>query len=121
MADVTNLSLRPRPRTKWTAEKLAKACDLRAAGLTDLQVGEAVGMSASAVFLALDGVPRPMNEAQKKRKSVAESERRTPPADNILTDRTARLEAADRRDFTAAFFGDPPPGYSARDGKVGMT
>lgn len=29
-------------------------------------------------------------------------------------------EARDRRNFTQVFFGDPPPGYSARDGKVGM-
>lgn len=32
-----------------------------------------------------------------------------------LADCEARKAAADRRDLTATFFGDPPPGYSALD------
>lgn len=32
-----------------------------------------------------------------------------------LDDRDRRTEARDRQNLTAAFFGDPPPGYSALD------
>lgn len=32
-----------------------------------------------------------------------------------IADRDARAEAADRRTYTQQFFGDPPPGYSARE------
>lgn len=38
-----------------------------------------------------------------------------------LADRLARSEARDRRDTTAELFGDPPPGFSALEGKTGQT
>jgi hypothetical protein len=38
---------------------------------------------------------------------------RTPP--EVLAERDTRLAARDRRNQTAEFFGDPPPGYSALD------
>jgi hypothetical protein len=38
---------------------------------------------------------------------------RVPP--EVLAERAARIAARNRRDQTAEFFGDPPPGYSALD------
>ena len=34
---------------------------------------------------------------------------------NVLAERDARHAAADRRNYTQTFFGDPAPGYSALD------
>ena len=36
-----------------------------------------------------------------------------------IIERDRRRDAADRRDLTATFFGDPPSGYSALDRKIG--
>lgn len=35
----------------------------------------------------------------------------------LIEDRDRRAEAAESRNFTSTFFGDPPPGYSALDRK----
>lgn len=37
----------------------------------------------------------------------------------VIADRDARNAAADLRDLTAAFFGDPAPGYRALDRQAG--
>ena len=37
------------------------------------------------------------------------------PRPRTLAERAARDEARDKRNLTAVFFGDPPPGYSALD------
>jgi hypothetical protein len=35
-----------------------------------------------------------------------------------IADRDARAEAANRRTYTQEFFGDPPPGFSAKDRRL---
>lgn len=47
---------------------------------------------------------------------VAPQKSRSPNSGEI--ERGRRLAALDRRDLTATFFGDPPPGYSALDDKM---
>lgn len=37
-----------------------------------------------------------------------------------IEERDRLAQARDQRNFTQTFFGDPPPGYSAREGKVGL-
>jgi len=41
-------------------------------------------------------------------------------APTLVVERDARAAAADRRTYTQEFFGDPPPGFSALEGKQGM-
>jgi hypothetical protein len=38
-------------------------------------------------------------------------------SDALAADRDARAAAANRRTYTQEFFGDPPPGFSALEGK----
>jgi hypothetical protein len=102
-------------RGKWNSETRKIAHDLRAAGATIDEVAGVVAMSASSVKQELHGIPRgglkpelPPCQPQTYIKHVSDAQ---------ISERDQRRAAADRRDFTGAFFGDPPPGYSELDKK----
>jgi hypothetical protein len=57
---------------------------------------------------------------EKVRPGIAMPDRNRPMAglrlsEQQIAERDARKAAADQRTYTQEFFGDPPPGYSARD------
>lgn len=100
------------PNTKWTDELVARANVLRDLGLTYRAIDARLGLrqGASEGKLRLRGDVRHRDSAL---------ERRAVPA-RVMADREARLAAADMRDLTAVFCGDPPVGYRALDGKTGQ-
>ena len=111
-----NISLRHRTRGKWTPEKRALAINMAHDGSLNAEIAKAVGLSIASVNMHLNGCNRPIKKAiDQKRVSYVSAVERAPSA--VLEERERRKAAADRRDYTAIFCNDPPPGYSALDQK----
>lgn len=103
----------------WTPEDIARAAEILATclanGLTnaeaDREISQQTGMSVNTI------ANRRLNYGpsfgRDGKMPTGTSWAHVPK--NVLADREARLLAADRRNFTQTFFGDPPKGYSALD------
>ena len=96
----------------WTPEMLTIARAMMAKGYRNTAVDAYLGLRTGSWSnrLNYERYQRPETRAQHQVGSM-----RAPP--EVLAERDARLAARDRRDQTAEFFGDPPPGYSALDRK----
>lgn len=120
-----NLTIRTQPKTsrrRWSRERRVHAHELRAGGMALAAIAVMVDMSLRAVTDELAGI-RPVRVQRSREPSgrLHFEYVRQPPSEALFDARARRLEAADKRTFTQAFLGDPPPGFAARDGKVGMT
>lgn len=90
-------------RKHWTADDMAEARRLYAIHGTFSAVARIMGRSKNTVNEQLNGL--------RGHRVVREvKDERIPP--EVLADRDRRYELH-HRDYTAAFFGDPLPGYSA--------
>lgn len=98
------------PRRPWTAPEVERAKALRAEGHSDLEIDRRLGRRPGSTNLKLTVVEHVMHNPEGPTNTGSI---RAP--DHVLAERDARREASYRRDLTAAFNGDPPPGYSMRD------
>lgn len=126
--------------TDWSKDECTKAARVMAECIAARMkrnesfraVSTAIGRSVNAVSMRFYGdgfvhVERKRNFVRKKagRPRGPASPRVVPSAQifrvpaEVLADRDAREAARDRRDQTAAFCGDPPPGFSALDRRRG--
>lgn len=89
----------------------ARVIELRNAGETMLAISEAVGFSLSSVSQFLKPLSDKRRRDRRRVKDRADPMARVVPQ-KVLDERDYRLSLPPR-DLTAAFFGDPAPGYSA--------
>jgi hypothetical protein len=94
---------RPRP---WTTEEVQRASDLRDAGVSYVEIAKELGRTPGAV-----GGKLSYSQTSGLRHHVANEQR---PCDRTLAERDARAKL-EHHTLTAAFCGDPLPGYSALD------
>ena len=96
-----------RQRRPWTDHEVARAEAMRASGHSynaiDIALGRYVGATQQK-FGQLGTPSRPERPVGGMRAP-----------DHVLAERDRRLALLDQRTPTQAFFGDPPPGYSALD------
>lgn len=96
-------------RRAWTPHELMRANAWRKAGHTYAEIGSWLGRPTKVVQAKLN-YSMPANSGH-----IASSAHRR--SVKLLAEAQVRREAADRRDLTQTFFGDPPVGYSALDRK----
>lgn len=103
----------------WTDFEWSRAQKMAAENCSAQEIGREINRTAAAVQLRFRNhglpAPRAIHDGRKP------EDRRSALADNLEHDRQCRIEAQARRDLNTVGFGDPPPGFSALDGKVGMT
>lgn len=99
--------MRAKP-TIWTADMIAKARRWHDEGVRSREIDRRLGVRRDATRAKL--------QLGRNPKRV---DRQDIPHD-VLVDREMRLAAANMRDQTSVFFGDPAPGYRALDGKTGQ-
>jgi hypothetical protein len=94
------------PPQKWTDAEVVLAKRMRSQGYSyariDQTLNRRIGSTQQKLTYTTQALPRPTNGSLRA-------------PDSVLAERERRREATDRRDLTAATFGDPPVGYSALD------
>jgi hypothetical protein len=95
------------PARPWTKDELKRARDMYAAGYFYGEIDKVLRRRASSTKRRLEGV------------GYGSGQKRLIP-DGPLAERDARATARNQRTLTQDFCGDPPPGYSALDGKTGQ-
>jgi IS30 family transposase len=90
----------------WVGDTWERTLQLHIEGYSPRQIALKLGLAESTVENKLENELRAQKAAAKQAH-----------VDPEILARNARHEAAERRDLTATFFGDPPPGYSALDQK----
>jgi hypothetical protein len=99
-----------------TPEQYATARRLRAGGMGTYRIAEVLGIKRSAVRYGLENPPGEKRGYVKARSRAWDGDDIIRP---VVTDQEhedrARRYALAPRDLTAAFCGDPLPGYSALD------
>lgn len=100
---------KPRPRTEWTEEQWALVLVMRAAGRTMVEMAQVIGLPRSAIQRR---IAREYPNPRKIFRITTYKNKFVP--DEVVAERDAR-KRLQPRDLTAAFFGDPLPGYSALD------
>lgn len=95
------------PRRPWISSEVERAKILRAEGHSDLEIDRRLNRRPGSTNLKL-AVKVPVRHNPEGGPNTGSI--RAP--DHVLAERDARKEAADRRDLTARFCGDPPKGYS---------
>lgn len=125
-------NLKPGTRP-WTEHESARAELLKSQGKTCAEVGAILGRTAGSVSMHLyerrmtpeqAQAHRDMKNRSRHRRRVEQSVRPLDksiqvvnrPTPEMLADRDRR-EAMPHRDLTGAFFGDPPVGLSALEGR----
>ncbi len=109
-------------KTKFTAEQIEAMRELHRGGKTYKQIGAQFNCSRETVSHRLNGTKwragprRPMERAIIHRATLDEANRVVIPA-AALAEREYRQSLAPK-DYTAAFMGDPLPGYSALDRRL---
>jgi hypothetical protein len=98
------------PRRSWTEGEIKRANDMRAAGCSYPTIDKALGRRPGATQQRLEIAG---NGSKDQVKSL-----RVP--DDLLAERDALAIAREQRALTGYFCGDPPPGYSALNGKTGL-
>jgi hypothetical protein len=98
------------PRRLWTEREVKRANDMRAAGYSYPTIDKALGRRPGATQQRLEIAG---NGSKDHVKSF-----RVPGA--LLAERDALAAAREQQVLTHYFCGDPPPGYSALDGKTGL-
>jgi hypothetical protein len=98
------------PRRLWTEDEVKRACAMRAAGFLYGEIDKALGRRPGATQQRLEIA------GYGSKRQV-----RTHPIPNgLLAERDALAVARNQRTLTQDFCGDPPPGYSALQGKTGQ-
>lgn len=92
---------KPKPPVPWTDQELNHAKLLFGRGYSFWKIGQLTGRTLEAVRNKL--FPAPPRDRHHR------------DLPKLKADAAARREAADQRDMTSTFFGDPPRGYSALD------
>jgi len=98
------------PRRPWSEDELKHALDLHAAGRSFRAIDKALGRWSGATQQRLQ-IARFGSGQQVRSKRIS---------DNLLVERDALAAAREQCALIQNFFGDPPPGYSALDGKTGL-
>lgn len=92
----------------WTDAEKRKLLDMLADGYGYDDIAAEIGVSGPAVRAK----HRYLQRGEKIAKTMRDNKKLFPV---LAAARDIRAAALDRRDITAAFFGDPAPGYSALD------
>jgi hypothetical protein len=100
-----SVKMPPRP---WTEDELKRARDMRAAGHFYAEIDKVLRRRTGSTERLLE------------RNGLGYNVKSSHIPDNLLTERDALTAARNRRALTENFCGDPPPGYSALDGKTGQ-
>ncbi len=96
----------------WSYQDLHTAIELRRRGKSYAAIGARLGgCHSETVRLRLKAHSIVTPSKSERRVSL----------NDLLNERDARLRARTLLSSVSQFFGDPPPNYSALDGKVGMT
>ena len=94
------------PGRPWTETETSRARDMFAAGRFYGEIDRALGRRAGSTKRRLEGLGRMVRSS------------RVP--DTLAAERDALASAREQRALTGYFCGDPPPGYSALNGKTGL-
>jgi hypothetical protein len=97
-------------RKPWTAHELVRAKAMRNNNLSYAEIDRRLGRRTGSTQGKFDYIA-----SQNAKEPHIAGSMRAP--EFVLAERDKRSAAADLRDQTATFFGDPPPGYSALDRK----
>src|SRR4051794_9132676 len=97
----------------WTHARWSRAKHMRAAGLSNEEIVEAVGLTVRQVGAKFYN----QHYVRARRVSAAGMVITLRVPDRALAERDGRNEASQTRTLTQIIFGDPPPGYSALDKK----
>ena len=95
------------PARPWTKDELKRAHDMRATGYLYGVIDKMLGRRLGSTKRRPEGVG--YGSGQKR-----------PVSRGLLVEREALSAARNQRTLTQDFCGDPPPGYSALDGKTGQ-
>jgi hypothetical protein len=98
------------PRRPWTEGEVKRANDMRAAGYSYGTIDKALRRSSGATQRRLEIAGHGSKDHVKSFRAP----------DYLLAERDALAAAREQRVLTQYFFGDPPPGYSALNGKTGL-
>ena len=98
------------PRRLWTEDELKRARDMRAAGRTYGEIDKALGRWVGATQQRLEIAGNRLGDHVRSFRAPQQ----------LLAERDALAAARERRALTQYFCGDPPPGYSALEGKTGL-
>jgi hypothetical protein len=98
------------PRRPWSEYELNRAHAMRAAGQSYGQIDKALGRRAGATQQRLEIAGHGSGSHVTSRRIPA----------GLLAERDALIAARSKCALTQDFFGDPPPGYSALNGKTGL-
>ena len=96
----------------WTEDEVKRARGMREAGCVYSQIDEALGRRA--------GATRHQLQIEDSRSGHLHLVKSASISEALLVDRDAREVARNQRTLTQDFCGDPPPGYSALQGKTGQ-
>lgn len=92
---------KPKPPRPWTEQEFNLAKLMLGRGYSFWKIGCHLGRKGETIkYKLFPPAPRDRHRRDLPR---------------LKADAAARKEARDQRDLTAAFCGDPPPGYSALD------
>lgn len=115
----------------WTQDEITRALEMRSRGMTPEKIGHALARSSKAVrtkfsWLAMSQSQRVKRNEYERARRMGQDKTLTKIAgitfeahksrmpEEVSSERNSRFSIAPR-DLTAAFFGDPLPGYSALD------
>jgi hypothetical protein len=98
------------PRRSWTESEIVRANKMRAAGYSYPSIDRALGRRSGATQQRLEIAGNGLKDHVKGFRAP----------NNLLIERDALIAAREQRALTGHFCGDPPPGYSALNGKTGL-
>jgi hypothetical protein len=98
------------PRRPWTDGEVKRAHDMRTAGYSYPTIDKALGRREGATQQRLE-IAGHRSGDHVRTFHVRE---------DLLAERDALTAAREQRALTGYFCGDPPPGYSALNGKTGL-
>jgi hypothetical protein len=98
------------PRRSWTDSEIKRAAAMRAAGYSYPKIDRALGRRSGATQQRLEIAGN----------GLKDHVRPFHVPDDLLIERDALAAARELRALTENFCGDPPPGYSALNGKTGL-
>ena len=98
------------PSWRWTDGEVKRANDMRAAGYSYPTIDKTLGRRPGATQQRLEIAGHGSKDHVKSFRAP----------DNLLAERDALIAAREQRALTGHFCGDPPPGYSALNGKTGL-
>jgi hypothetical protein len=98
------------PHRPWTESEIKCANEMRAAGYSYPTIDKTLGRRSGATQQRLEIAGNGSKDHVRGFRAP----------DNLLAERDALVAAREQRALTGYFCGDPPPGYSALQGKTGL-